>query len=89
VWLNGDTATQMNGCLTVRLLAPGAPAIRRRRAIGPSSRNYRSFLDIYEPNRNDLWRRFGGLWAVIKVAYASHIVNDKSYEQYARRGGFT
>jgi hypothetical protein len=32
-----------------------------------------------------VWR----LWAVIKVAYASHIVNDKSYEQYARRGGFT
>lgn len=26
---------------------------------------------------------------MIKVAHASHIVKDKSYEQYARRGGFT
>ena len=30
-----------------------------------------------------------GFGAVIKVAHASQIVKDKSYEQYARRGGFT
>ena len=30
-----------------------------------------------------------GFGAVIKVAHASRIVKDKSYEQYARRGGFT
>jgi TRAP-type uncharacterized transport system substrate-binding protein len=30
-----------------------------------------------------------GFSAVIKVANASQIVKDKSYEQYARRGGFT
>ena len=30
-----------------------------------------------------------GFGAVIKVANASQIVKDKSYEQYARRGGFT
>jgi len=29
-----------------------------------------------------------GFGAVIKVAYASHIVKDKSYEPLARRGGF-
>ena len=29
-----------------------------------------------------------GFGAVIKVAHASHIVKDKSYEQLARRGGF-
>jgi len=26
---------------------------------------------------------------VIKVAHASHIVKDRSYEQIAKRGGFT
>lgn len=31
----------------------------------------------------------GGYGAVIAVAHASKIVKDKSYEQYARRGGFT
>lgn len=30
-----------------------------------------------------------GFSAVVKVAHASQIVKDKSYEQYARRGGFT
>src|SRR4029434_1391864 len=30
-----------------------------------------------------------GFGAVIKVAHASHIVKDKSYEQIAKRGGFT
>ena len=30
-----------------------------------------------------------GFGAVIKVAHASQIVKDKSYEQYARRGAFT
>jgi TRAP-type uncharacterized transport system substrate-binding protein len=30
-----------------------------------------------------------GFGAVIKVAHASHIVKDKSYEQSAKRGGFT
>lgn len=30
-----------------------------------------------------------GFGAVIKVAHASHIVKDKSYESLARRGGFT
>ncbi len=30
-----------------------------------------------------------GFGAVIKVAHASQIVKDKSYEQYARRSGFT
>ena len=30
-----------------------------------------------------------GFSAVIKVAHASQIVKDKSYEQFARRGGFT
>ncbi len=29
-----------------------------------------------------------GFGAVIKVAHASQIVKDKSYEQLARRGGF-
>ena len=31
----------------------------------------------------------GGFGAVIAIAHASRIVKDKSYEQYARRGGFT
>ena len=30
-----------------------------------------------------------GFTAVVKIAHASQIVKDKSYEQYARRGGFT
>jgi TRAP-type uncharacterized transport system substrate-binding protein len=30
-----------------------------------------------------------GFGAVIKIAHASQIVKDKSYEQYARRGGFS
>lgn len=30
-----------------------------------------------------------GFSAAIKVAHASQVVKDKSYEQYARRGGFT
>src|ERR1041384_1702654 len=30
-----------------------------------------------------------GFGAVIKIAHASQIVKDKSYEQYTRRGGFT
>ncbi len=31
----------------------------------------------------------GGYGAVIAIAHASKIIKDKSYEQYARRGGFT
>ena len=31
----------------------------------------------------------GGYGAVIAIAHASKIMKDKSYEQYARRGGFT
>jgi len=31
----------------------------------------------------------GGYGAVIAIAHASKIVKDKSYEQYAKRGGFT
>ena len=31
----------------------------------------------------------GGYGAVIAIAHASTIVKDKSYEQYAKRGGFT
>ena len=31
----------------------------------------------------------GGFGAVIVIAHTSKIVKDKSYEQYARRGGFT
>ncbi|WP_247519489.1 TAXI family TRAP transporter solute-binding subunit [Bradyrhizobium sp. 190] len=30
-----------------------------------------------------------GFGAVVKIAHASQIVKDKSYEQYTRRGGFT
>ena len=31
----------------------------------------------------------GGYGAVIAIVHASKIINDKSYEQYAKRGGFT
>jgi TRAP-type uncharacterized transport system substrate-binding protein len=62
----------------------------------------RNFLEIYDssdagsrvqmaPPHSTLDKLFGsaGYDAVIAIAHASAIVKDKSYEQYAKQGGFT
>jgi TRAP-type uncharacterized transport system substrate-binding protein len=49
-----------------------------------------SRVQIAPPNSTlDKLFASGGYGAVIVIAHASKIVKDKSYEQYAKRGGFT
>jgi TRAP-type uncharacterized transport system substrate-binding protein len=46
-------------------------------------------IQLAPPNQGFDQLFAAGFTAVIKIAHASQIVKDKSYEQYAKRGGFT
>ena len=59
---------------------------------------FSNFRTPRTPRRGSRWRRRtrpstscspAAIGAVVEIAHASQIVKDKSYEQYARRGGFT
>ena len=62
----------------------------RRSSRSPTTPTRASRVQLAPPNSTlDKLLGAGGYGAVIAIAHASKIVKDKSYEQYARRGGFT
>src|SRR3981189_1899678 len=67
----------------------GAAFVRNVLEI-PDSSDAASRVQMAPPNSTlDKLFASGGYGAVIAIAHASKIIKDKSYEQYARRGGFT
>jgi TRAP-type uncharacterized transport system substrate-binding protein len=76
----------------IAVLADGdstATFIRNALEIADST-DTASRVQVAPPNSTlDKLFASGGYGAVIAIAHASTIVKDKSYEQYAKRGGFT
>ena len=76
----------------IAVLADGDNSAAFVRNILEISRQLRaaSRVQMAPPNSTlDKLFASGGYGAVIAIAHASTIVKDKSYEQYAKRGGFT